>query len=144
MKKKSNQGYAAKHDAAVPLDAELARAIEKEPDADGVSCESAHSAAFRQQKDPLEAGRVLDLQNRPIVRCQLGLFGYTPRKRIVKPAAEVDPDLAAEIRVALVDGRLPCRSAWAIADRRRLARMTVAETCEALRIKISECQLGAF
>ena len=92
MKKKSNQGYAAKHDASAPLDAELARAFDNEQGAQGVSCEQAHAVADRLRKAPQETGRVLDLLNRPIVRCQLGLFGYTPRKRIVAPATGIDPD----------------------------------------------------
>lgn len=144
MRKKSNESYAAKHDAADPIDADLARAFENEQGAEGVSCEKAHGLARQQSKAPHEAGRVLDLQNRPIVRCQLGLFGYAPRKRIVKPAAVVEPGLADDIRAALVDGRLRCETAWAIAARRQIKRLTVAETCEALKIKISDCQLGAF
>ena len=143
MKKKPPQGYAAKHED-VQLDADLARALEDAREADGVSCEKAHAVAHQLNKDPHEAGRTLDLQNRPIIRCQLGLFGYTPHKRIVKPARELAPDLADEIRAARVDGRLPCRAAWEIADRRGIERLKVAEACEALKIKIGACQLGAF
>ena len=143
MKKKPPQGYAAKHESAA-LDTDLARALEAVREAAGVSCEKAHTVAHQLGRTPREAGRALDLQNRPIIRCQLGLFGYAPRKRIVKPASTVAPDLADEIRAARVDGRLPCRSAWEIADRRGLKRLKVAEVCEALRIKISACQLGAF
>ena len=144
MKKKPIQGYAAKHDAAAPLDADLARALREEQEADGVSCAQAHAVAQKLKKEPHEAGRALDLQNRPIIRCQLGLFGYTPHKRIGKPASVIAPELADEIRAALVNGRLPCKAAWAIADRRQIKRLSVAEACEALEIKISECQLGAF
>ncbi|MDJ0854064.1 MAG: hypothetical protein QNI85_03725 [Desulfobacterales bacterium] len=143
MKKKPPQGYAAKHQG-VRLDAELARALDSAREADGVSCEQAHAVAHRQNKPPHEAGRVLDLQNRPIIRCQLGLFGYAPRKRIVKPASDVTPDMADEIRSACVNGRLPCHAAWDIADGRGIARLRIAEACEALKIKISACQLGAF
>ena len=144
MKKKSKQGYAAKHDAGTPLDTALAQALEKEMTADGVSCEKAHAVARHQNRTPQEAGQALDLQNCRIVRCQLGLFGYTPRKRIVQPAPAVAPDLTDEIHAALVDGRLLCETAWAIADRRQLKRLAVAQACEALGIKISDCQLGAF
>ena len=143
MKKKSPQGYAAKHEGA-KLDSDLSRALDGAREADGVSCEKAHAVARQLNKTPREAGRALDLQNRPIIRCQLGLFGYAPRKRIVKPASEIGPDLADEIRAARVDGRLPCRTAWEIADRRGIERLSVAEVCEALNIKISACQLGAF
>ncbi len=144
MKKKSKAGYAAKHDAAARLDTTLANALASEQEAGGVSCETAHAIAHRQSKSPAEAGRALDLQNLAIIHCQLGLFGYTPRKRIVKPASDIASDLAGEIRAALVDGRLSCEAAWAIADRRHIRRLDVAEACEALQIKISACQLGAF
>ncbi len=143
MKKKPQQSYAAKHEG-VQLDADLARALESEREAEGVSCEKAHAVAHRLNRAPHEAGRALDLQNRPIIRCQLGLFGYAPRKRIVKPASDLAPDLADEIRAARVNGRLPCQTAWEIADRRGIERLKVAQVCEALKIKISACQLGAF
>lgn len=144
MKNKSSRGYAAKHDGATPLDVELARELESVQGEDGVSCESAHAVAHRLQKAPREAGTALDLMNLRIARCQLGLFGYTPRKRIVRPAATVDSDMADSIRSALVNGRLPCETAWAIATRLKHSRLSVAEACEALGIKISDCQLGAF
>ncbi|MBL0712886.1 MAG: hypothetical protein JJV98_04230 [Desulfosarcina sp.] len=144
MKKESDQGYAAKHDASVAVDADLSRALESAIKNGGLRCQTAHAIARRQNKSPLEAGTAADLLNVRIVRCQLGLFGYLPRKRIVKPAETVDPALAAEIRAALENGRLPCKTAWAIADRRQLPRLAVAETCEALKIKMCDCQLGAF
>ena len=144
MKEKSSRGYAAKHDGATQLDAALARELKRVQTEEGVSCETAHAVAQRLQKAPREAGQALDLMNLRIARCQLGLFGYTPRKRIVRPAATVDADLAATLRSALVDGRLPCETAWAIATRRHHSRLSVAEACEALGIKITDCQLGAF
>ncbi len=144
MKKKSPQGYAAKHDPSTALDAELAEALQGVLEDGGVSCQNAHAIAHRQDKSPRESGTTMDLLNLRIVSCQLGLFGYTPRKRIVQPAAEIDPELVNEIRAALEDGRLRCETAWAIAARRQLPRLTVAEACEALKIKIGDCQLGAF
>jgi hypothetical protein len=143
--KNSKQGYKAKHDPSVPLDADLAQALRNEQEEDGgVSCESAHRLARQQHKAPRESGRALDLMDLRITRCQLGLFGYTPRKRIVRPAAVVDPTLAGEIQAALENGRLCCKSAWEIAERLQVKRLAVAEACEALKIKVSDCQLGAF
>lgn len=134
----------AKHDASIPLDADLAQALRNEQEDDGVSCENAHRLARRQHKAPHESGRTLDLMNQRITRCQLGLFGYTPHKRIVRPAAVVDPTLSGEIQAALENGRLRCKTAWEIAERLQVKRLTVAEACEALKIKVSDCQLGAF
>ena len=144
MKNKSRRGYAAKHDGATQLDAELARELKRVQAEEGVSCENAHAVAHRLQKTPREAGTALDLMDLRIAHCQLGLFGYSPRKRIVRPAATVDRELADGIRSALVRGRLPCETAWALATQHQHSRLNVAETCEALGIKIADCQLGAF
>ncbi len=144
MKKKSRQGYAAKHDASVKLDEALAEALKTEVEDGGISCRNAHAIAGRQNKSPREAGTVMDLLNLRIIRCQLGLFGYTPRKRIVKPAETIDPELAKALHAAQENGRIGCEAAWSIAARRQIPRLTVAETCEALNIKINDCQLGAF
>jgi hypothetical protein len=143
MKNKKNGGYADKHEDTT-LDAELAQALEKMGDAEGVSCEAAHEVADRLHRSAREAGRAMDLMNLRICRCQLGLFGYTPRKRIVRPATTVDPTLSGEIQAALENGRLACRRAWDLAARCGTTRLAVAETCEALKIKIAHCQLGAF
>jgi hypothetical protein len=74
----------------------------------------------------------------------MGLFGYDPEGRIVKPAGAVSPELEAALRGSLTHGRLPCLSSWEIAERFGLARIDLACACEALHIKISSCQLGAF
>jgi hypothetical protein len=79
-----------------------------------------------------------------VVKCQLGLYGYKPNKRIVKPAEAVSPDLEKAVRDALQNGRLPCAAAWEVAERLGLRKMEVSAACETLGIKISACQLGSF
>jgi hypothetical protein len=79
-----------------------------------------------------------------LVKCQLGLFGYTPEKKIVKPKATENPDLASAIRDARVDGKLSCENAWEIARRFDVSKMRVSSVCEQLKIKVKPCQLGAF
>jgi len=91
-----------------------------------------------------EVGFTLDSLEINVVKCQLGLFGYSPAKRLVKPAERVPPDLEKAIRGALVKDRLPCAAAWALAEKRRLKRMEIASACETLGIKIGSCQLGTF
>ena len=89
-------------------------------------------------------GATLDLMGVRIARCQLGLFGYVPESRVVKPASSVEPKIEGAIRQALINGRLPCMAAWDIAKSFSQTRMSVAEACETLKIKIKPCQLGAF
>ena len=91
-----------------------------------------------------EVGFTLDSLEVKVVKCQLGLFGYAPSKRLVKPVERVPPDLEKTIRGALVKGRLPCSSAWALAEKRRLKKMEISSACETLGIKIGPCQLGTF
>jgi hypothetical protein len=91
-----------------------------------------------------EVGFTLDQLEMRVIKCQLGLFGYAPVKRIVKPAERVPPDLEKAIRGALVKDRLSCASAWALAEKRQLKKMEISSACEALGIKIGPCQLGTF
>jgi len=94
--------------------------------------------------EPIEAGRTLDLMDISIIKCQLGLFGFTPEKKVVKPAPSVSDVMKNEIESRLSDGRLPCFAAWEIAAKLKVGKMDVAGACETLGIKIKPCQLGAF
>lgn len=106
------------------------------------------AVAFEIAKDhgvaPIEVGKNIDLLNFSLVKCQLGLFGYHPKKKIVKSLPTVAQDLKDAIREALVEGRLPCEKAWRIASRLKVSKMKVSGACEAMGIKIKPCQLGAF
>ena len=109
-----------------------------------LSCAAAFKISAELNVSPAEVGKTADLMEISLVKCQLGLFGYTPEKKIVKPKAAANPDLANAIRDARVDGKLPCESAWEIARRFDVSKMTVSSVCEQLNIKVKPCQLGAF
>jgi hypothetical protein len=96
------------------------------------------------QKPPSEIGEAADLLGIRLVKCQMGLFGYAPEKKIVQAAAAVDSGLEDAIRGRLENGRLPCRAAWSLAEAFKMSRMGVSAACEALGIKVKPCQLGAF
>ena len=104
--------------------------------------------AFEIAKDlgisPSEVGKNIDLLNLRLVKCQLGLFGYQPQKKIVKSVPTAAQGLKEAIREGLVEGRLPCEKAWDIASRLKVPKMKISGTCEAMGIKIKPCQLGAF
>ena len=55
-----------------------------------------------------------------------------------------NPQMEETIRSKLVDGKLACRDAWAIAKQYRGSKMAVSGACESFGIKIKPCQLGAF
>jgi hypothetical protein len=74
----------------------------------------------------------------------MGLFGYGPQKKIVKPADSMSPELEAAIRESAAGGAIACESCWAIAEKTGCSKLDASGACEALKIKISPCQLGAF
>jgi hypothetical protein len=146
MTKKTGDTFAAKHgqDSKRGVDAAIRERLEKDASEGTLSCAAAFTIAADMGRSPAEIGKAADLLGIRLVKCQLGLFGYEPEKKIVKPAAAVDPALEEAIRGELHGGRLACRTAWELAKRFRIPRMAVSAACEALGIKIKPCQLGAF
>lgn len=139
-----NSKYSNKHPEGSSPDALIAERLKKVEQNGRVSCVDAHRIAGALEVPSGDVGRTMDLMDLRIAACQLGLFGYQPLKRIVKPAAEIPPEIESQIRSRLVNGRLSCLDAWDIADNMGMDRLKVAEVCEALGIKIIRCQLGAF
>jgi hypothetical protein len=74
----------------------------------------------------------------------LGLFGYHPNRKIIKPAESVPTALEEAIQAGLAHDRLPCSTAWEIAEHLSIHKMTVSEACEGMDVRIKPCQLGAF
>lgn len=109
-----------------------------------LSCADAFRVAQDLSVAPSAVGEAVDALGVRLARCQLGLFGYGEPRRIVEPAAAVSPELARAIRAGLVQGRLPCEVAWAIAARCGMTRLQVSNAAEKLGVRISQCQLGAF
>ena len=79
-----------------------------------------------------------------IGKCQLGLFGHGKNDKPVKPAKTIRTDIEEAIKEALVNNRLSCKAAWEIAEKFGVPKMRISSLCEALKIKIKPCQLGAF
>lgn len=109
-----------------------------------LSCTAAFDLAREFDVAPGVVGEAADKLDIHLRECQLGLFGYKPEKKIVKPLETVEPEFEKAIRSALVNDRMPCRAAWDIAERFQVAKMTVSAACETLGVKIRPCQLGAF
>ncbi len=136
--------YSIKHPKGTTYDPALAEALEQKAPDGLLSCTTAHEIASAFAVPPAEVGKTADLLEYRIVECQMGLFGYSPEKRIVRPA----PDIAASLRGALdertVDGVISCLSCWEIAAALGVTKMAVASACESLGLKVKPCQLGAF
>lgn len=137
--------YAAKHPAERKPDTAVNDAMLKSAKNGDVTCVTAFQIAEQCGVSPAETGFTVDYNEFRITRCQLGLFGYSPEKRIVKPAETVPGELEHAIRSSLNEkGRLTCSAAWKIASEQGLKKMDISSACEKLEIRISRCQLGAF
>lgn len=136
--------YAQKHPRETKVEDSLKQEMLQAAKENSVSCAVAEEIAARKAVSSGDVGIALDILNINITECQLGLFGYKPQKKIVQPAKEVAPDLKQAINDVVNDGRLSCAAAWAIAKQLKLPRMKVSAACEALKIRIKPCQLGAF
>ncbi len=109
-----------------------------------LSCVAAFEIAGKLYIPESDIGAAADRLRLKLVNCQLGLFGYKPNKKIVKAQEPVSAELKAAISNSLEDGRLSCIKAWEIASKLKVERFFVSCACETLKIKIKECQLGAF
>jgi len=136
--------YSKKHGSGEKPDPAVAKAVTEAAEAGKIACAQVFEIASKTGVSPSEAGKTVDLLKIRLVKCQLGLFGYTPDKSIVKPAEEVSPELEASIQSRLANGRLPCIAAWELAKEFDLKKLDVSSAAEALGIKIKPCQLGAF
>ena len=144
MDQKSDKTFAAKHPSGTQIDPRIQAEIDQKATSGKIPCAVAFDIASRLSVQPEDVGKTIDLLNIRINKCQLGLFGYEPDKKIVNPSGTVEPQLENAIRDALVDNRLACRQAWEIASQLGLRKLVVSSACEALGIKIKPCQLGAF
>ncbi len=136
--------YKEKHPTALPADPEIARAAQERIVDGMITCADAATIASDLQNSMQEIGVVLDILEVSLAKCQLGLFGYHPVKKIVSPVISVTQEMETAIRSGLSNGSLSCAAAWKIAEMLSLPKMNVSSACETMSIKIKPCQLGAF
>jgi len=144
MKHAKGHKFSEKHGADAQVDPAIKAEIEKKSGDGEVACATAFQIADALGIPPADVGKTIDLLELKINKCQLGLFGYKPDKKAVKPKKPASRPMEDAVRNALVDGKLACRDAWSIARRFNVPKMSVSSVCEALGIKIKPCQLGAF
>lgn len=144
MKKDNDGHYAKKHPFDSEADPRVVNALKQGASDGEVPCAVAFKIASELGVAPEIVGQTTDLLEFRLAKCQMGLFGYRPNKRIVQAAQEVSRELETSIREELKKDRLPCKRAWGIAKKFGMRKMAVASACEALEIKINTCQLGAF
>ena len=115
---------------------------------DQLSCALAHKLTREWGVMPEALGAAAKEAGIGIIRSQMGLIGFgpkgTPSYRVVQPADHVPEALSVEVQSALIEGRLPCRVAWALGRRQGLAYLLIGNVLEALKVKVKPCQLGQF
>jgi hypothetical protein len=136
--------YGAKHSGG-EIDAAIADMIRDRENDGRITCSAAHRIAQKKGCSPKIVGMNIDLLEKRICKCQLGLFGHGTKKgKAVDASSAVAPDLEKAIGDAMDGDRISCEAAWGVANRLNLAKIEVSNACEALEIKICKCQLGAF
>jgi hypothetical protein len=136
--------YAAKHPPGTRPDPAIAEAVLARVENGHITCSDAHRIARDLGVAPAVVGTAIDLLEKRIARCQLGLFGYAPQRKVLQPADSVTPELAGALNRLAVDGRIGCKECWDTAAAFGMPRMAVAAACDRLGLKIRPCQLGAF
>ena len=144
MTLEKGQKFSQKHGPDARIDPVIKEKINTNAKQGELACAVAFKIAEELEVAPADIGKTVDLLDLRLNKCQLGLFGYKPDKKMVTARAPENRQIEAAIRNALVDGRLACRDAWDIASRYKVSKMTVSGACESLSIKIKPCQLGAF
>jgi len=144
MKHQKGQKFADKHGGDARVNELIKEHITRQTKNNELACAKAFKIADELNVSAAEVGKTADLLDMKLVKCQLGLFGYTPEKKIVKSKAARNPKLESAIQDSLVEGTLPCAKAWEIARNFDIPKMSVSAACEQLKIKIKPCQLGAF
>jgi len=119
-------------------------------DSDGqIHCAAAHRIAEEFAVEPLSVGKQADEIGIRISRCQLGLFGYAPKKgtpgyRVVKQLDNPPDAACGAARKAAEHGRIPCLTLWRLAAQYGLTKRDIGNIAETLELKIIHCQLGCF
>jgi len=144
MTRQKDQKFADKHKPDTPVNKRIKDHIARQAKNNELPCALAFKIADELNVSAAEVGETADLLEIMLIKCQLGLFGYSPEKKIVSPQAPPDQNLESAIQDSLVDGSLSCKRAWEISRRFEASKMTVSAVCEHLKVKIKPCQLGAF
>jgi hypothetical protein len=144
MSSHKGKDFSTKHGPDEKPDALIKNEILKQTKNGKLPCAVAFEIAMVLKISPDTVGKTADLMNFKLTKCQLGLFGYQPEKKIVKPQDDIKMDVKDAVSDAIDQGRLSCLDAWNIASRLHISKMNVSGACEAMGIKIENCQLGAF
>ncbi len=144
MQSNGGKTFSEKHGPEARPDPVLSKEIRNRLKDDAIPCAAAFDLARDMRVTPSEVGKTADLLDISFSACQLGLFGYKPKKKIIKAKNTTNQDLIDDIKASVQDERLPCAEAWKIAEKFNIPKLKVANVAQANGIKIKYCQFGAF
>ena len=140
--------YAAKHSKDSHVDSLIMEAIKQKISEGKVTCAALHGIAVKLRRTPIELGKNADLLGLKFSKCQLGLFGYGKQRKLKnvehKLSENLSEKLGDSIKESVLDGHVTCFDCWRIAKKLSCSKLEVSSVCETLKVKISQCQLGAF
>jgi hypothetical protein len=85
MTRQKGQKFADKHGSDTQLSERIKDQIDRRAKNNALPCALAFKIADELNVSAAEVGKTADLLEIMLVKCQLGLFGYSPEKKIVKP-----------------------------------------------------------
>ena len=135
--------YAQKHTGA-SLDPIISEKLKAAAEDGQITCSAAHRAANELGVSPLQIGIQTDLVEFRISKCQLGLFGYSTKKKKLDLELKISSQLHQALDDASEDGRISCTRCWEIAKTLKCSKLELGSACEIKSIRIKPCQLGAF
>ena len=114
-----------------------------------LGCTEAHQIAEKLGIEPGYVGEQADEIEIRITRCQLGLFGYAPKKgmpgyKLVKKLDKLPEAATASIKKTAAQDRISCLELWEFGKQHGLTRVEMGSIAETLDIKVAPCQLGCF
>jgi len=136
--------YAKKHPPGRKVNPLISDAVKQKAVNGRITCAAAFKIVHELDVSPAEVGFTIDSLELTITKCSLGLFGHGSSGKAIQEVNSVSTDIQSAITNSLMNGRLPCKAAWDIAEKLCVSKREISSTCEALKIKISACQLGAF
>ena len=139
--------YAAKHPQDTPVNEQIADVIRAKSTGNSLACSTAEMISKETGIEMSEVGITTDLLEIKIEKCQLGLFGYGDKPdhgKDIQAADSVSDKMKKALEEKAENGKVSCTSLWSIAARLGVKRKEVSAACEAMKLKIKECQLGAF
>lgn len=109
-----------------------------------IPCATAFRVAEKLQLAPRMIGDKANQLKVRIINCQLGCFYVEKATHEDLEGKFIDPRLTGEVQGALIEGKLPCKTAFQIAEKLKAGRKQVGDAATKLKIKIADCQLGCF